>query len=243
MAELAGQQALVTGGTRGIGRAIALALANWGAEVTACYRTDAVAAKEFADELADTAGGGQVVQADLTRPDEVTALFSQLRERGGLDIVVSNAGIDAVLPFTEVSELDWEHVLDTNLSTVYRVSRAAGTLLRRGGRMVLIGSAAASRGVAGRGHYGAAKTGLIGLTRALAKEWGPRQIRVNLVSPGIIATEPDAGLPPFVRDQITRSTALGRLGEPAEVAGVVCYLASDLSAYVTGINLTVDGGI
>lgn len=243
MLELAGQRALVTGGTRGIGRAISLALAAQGAEVTACFRTDTLAAKLLSEDLAETPGGGQVRPADLSHPDQVRSLVNELKAAGPLDIVVSNAGIDAVAPFAEIGEQDWQHVVDVNLSTVYRVINQTSSLLRRGGRIVIIGSAAASRGVLGRTHYGAAKTGLIGLTRGLARELGPRKIRVNLVSPGIIATEPDAGLPPFVRDRITASTALHRLGEPAEVAGVVSFLVSELSAYVTGANIVVDGGI
>lgn len=243
MLELAGQRALVTGGTRGIGRAISLALARQGAEVTACFRADTMAAGQLEKDLADTGGGGQVRLADLTQPAQVRALVAELKGSGRLDILVANAGIDAVAPFAEVDEQEWQRVLDANLSAVYRTINLTGPLINRGGRIVLIGSAAASRGVLGRTHYGAAKTGLIGLTRGLARELGPRRIRVNLVSPGIVATEPDAGLPPFVRDQITGATALGRLGEPAEIAGVVSFLVSDLSSYLTGTNINVDGGI
>lgn len=243
MLELAGQRALVTGGTRGIGRAISLALARQGAAVTACFREDTLAAKQLEQDLADTAGGGQARLADLTQPEQARALVGELKAAGRLDVLVANAGIDAVAPFAEVDEQEWQRVLDANLSAVYRTLNLTSSLISRGGRIVLIGSAAASRGVLGRTHYGAAKTGLIGLTRGLARELGPRRIRVNLVSPGIVATEPDAGLPPFVRDQITRATALGRLGEPSEIAGVVSFLVSDLSSYLTGTNINVDGGI
>lgn len=237
---LDGKTAVVTGGTRGIGRATVLAMAKAGARVATCYRADTAAARE----LAEMGVTELTIQADLTDPASVSALAGECRAAfGKLDILVNNVGIDASELFTDISDERWAHVLDTNLATLHRTTRAFLPFLRRGASIVNIGAGVAMRGLPGRTHYGAAKAGIIGFSRSLAREAGARGIRVNTVTPGVIETEPDAGLPlPIVR-QITAATSLGRLGGPDEVASVVVFLAADLSRYMTGTTIAVDGGM
>jgi 3-oxoacyl-[acyl-carrier protein] reductase len=239
---LSGRKALVTGGTRGIGREITLALARAGADVVVCYRKDGEHVEQLARELKEIAGDHHVVRADVSDTADVRALADECRARfGGLDVVVNNAGVISHEPFERLAVDEWRRVLDTNLTGAYLVAQAALPLLRTGGSIVNIGSRVATVGIPLRAHYTAAKAGLIGLTRSLCKELGPRGIRVNLVAPGVIATE--AELSEEVRARYEGMTALRRLGAPADVAAVVCFLASDLAAYVTGETIHVDGGI
>jgi 3-oxoacyl-[acyl-carrier protein] reductase len=241
---LDGQRALVTGGSRGIGRAITLALAEAGATVVACYRDDSEAADSLTRELKETGGSHQLIQADVRKTDDVAGLIEECRTRlGGLDVVVNNAGVDGQASFDELPFDEWRRVLDTNLTALYLVTQAALPLLSDHASVINIGSTAASRGLPGRVHYAATKAGVIGLTRSLCKELGPRGIRVNTVDPGVIETEPEAGLPPEQYNRLRALTPLGRLGRPEDVAGVVLFFASELSRYVSGINLNVDGGI
>jgi 3-oxoacyl-[acyl-carrier protein] reductase len=240
MNALSGRTVLVTGGTRGIGLATVNALAQAGARVATCYRDD----DDAAAILTKTEAAELVVKADLTDPAAVAALAAECKEVfGKLDILVNNAGIDASDLFSEISDERWAQVLDVNLATMHRMTRAVLPFLKRGGAIVNVGSGVAMRGLPGRTHYGASKAGVIGLTRSLARELGPRRIRVNAVAPGVIATEPDAGLPAPIAGQIAAATSLGRLGEPAEVADVVVFLAGDLATYMTGNTIAVDGGI
>ncbi|KXK63829.1 short-chain dehydrogenase [Micromonospora rosaria] len=241
---LSGRRALVTGGTRGIGRSISLGLARAGATVAACYRADDEAAAALTDELKRHGDGHVVVRADVTDADEVARLAQEVRTSlGGLEILVNNAGIDGMDPFQSMTPEEWHHLLDANLTSLFLVTRAALPLLADGGSVVNIGGAAAARGVPLRAHYGAAKGGVLGLTRSLAKELGGRRIRVNQVAPGIVETEPQAGLPEELYERFSAMVALGRLAQPEEVADVVLFLASDLSRYVTGATIPVDGGI
>jgi 3-oxoacyl-[acyl-carrier protein] reductase len=237
---LDGKVALVTGGTRGIGRATVRALAQAGARVATCYQRNAAAA----DELTTAGVAELIVRADLTDPASVAELAAACRAAfGKLDILVNNAGIDASELFTDVSEERWAHVLDTNLATVHRTTRAFLPLLRDRASIVNVSAGVAMRGLPGRTHYGASKAGIIGFSRSLARELGPRAIRVNTVAPGVIETEPDAGLPAPIVKRITAAASLGRLGSPDEVAGVVVFLAGDLSRYMTGTTIAVDGGM
>lgn len=241
---LDGKLALVTGATRGIGRETALALARAGADVVGCYRTDAEAADGVARELAETGGKHRIVRADVTRPEDVQRLMDTCREAGpALDVLVNNVGVDAAATLPELSEAEWQRVLDTDLTTVYRVTRAALPLLAQGASVVSVGSSAAARGVPARAHYGAAKSGVIGLTRSLSKELGPRGVRVNAVAPGIVDVGADGGPPPEIRARMARMSALGRLVTAQEVAQSVLFLASGAAAYVTGVTLGVDGGL
>jgi 3-oxoacyl-[acyl-carrier protein] reductase len=239
---LSGRKALVTGGTRGIGRGITLALARAGADVLACYRDAGEHVDRLAHELKETSGDHHLMRADVRDPADIDALTRACRDRfGHLDVVVNNAGVISHEPFDRLALDEWRRVLDTNLTGAYLVSQAALGLLRSGGSIVNIGSRAATVGIPLRAHYTAAKAGMIGLTRSLSKEFGPRGIRVNLVAPGVIDT--GAELSGEVRARYEGMTALRRLGDPADVAAMVCFLASDLAAYVTGETVHVDGGI
>ncbi|MCO1580341.1 SDR family oxidoreductase [Crossiella sp. SN42] len=242
MTALTGKRALVTGGTRGIGRGIVRALTAAGAEVLVCHRTDTEHSASLKAELAGLPGEHHVVRADVTEEAEVDRLLAEAREvYGALDVVVNNAGAISHVPFAELPLAEWRRVLDTGLTAPYLVTKAALPLLGPGSSVVNIGSKVATVGIPLRAHYTAAKAGLIGLTRSLAKELGPQGIRVNLVAPGVIATE--AELPPEVVRRYQTLTALGRLGDVADIGAVVAFLAGDQAAYLTGETIHVDGGI
>lgn len=236
-----GKKCLVTGGTRGIGRSIATALARAGGQVLTCYRQDSEAVADLERELKEISGDHHLVRCDVSRPDEVARLAEECRDRfGSLDVVVNNAGSISHVPFAELTEQEWHRVLDTNLGGAFQVVRRTLPLLGEGGSIVNVGSRAATIGIPLRAHYTASKAGLIGLTRSLAKELGPR-IRVNMVAPGPIDTgEP---VPEAVRDRYRQMIPLGRLGRPDEIAAAVLFLASDLAAFVNGETINVDGGI
>lgn len=239
---LAGKKAIVTGGTRGIGRAVVLGLARAGADVITCHRQEGEAADQLARELKELGGDHHVIKADIGRPKDVERLAEECRSRfGSLDVVVNNAGVISHVPFAELPLEEWQRVLDTNLTgTAFVVGRTL-PLLAAGASVVNVGSRAATVGVPLRAHYTAAKAGLIGLTRSLAKELGPRGIRVNLVAPGPVETESE--IPAPVRERYESLIALGRLGVSEEIANVVLFLASDLSSFVSGETIHVDGGI
>jgi len=237
-----GKRALVTGGTRGIGRAVTLALASAGAAVVAVHREDGPAAEAMRRELAELGGLGNVVRADVTSASDVERLASTCRdELGGLDVLINNAGVHGRAMLDELDLAEWSRLIDTDLTSMFQVTQACLPLLGEGSSVVNVGASVAFRGMAGTAHYTAAKAGVIGLTRSLCKEFGPGGIRFNTVAPGVIDTGDE--LPPPVAQRVQRMTALGRLGTPDEVAGAVLYLASDAAAYVTGALLTVDGGI
>ena len=239
-----GKNALVTGGTRGVGRGIVLALAQAGASVTACYRQDEEAAQSLARDLKEVGGEHHVISADVCRSEDVAALIEQCRERmGALHIVVNNAGTISHVPFAELSLAEWHRVVDTNLTAAAQVIQQALPLLTSGSSVINVGSRVATVGIPLRAHYTAAKAGLIGLTRSLSKELGPLGIRVNLLAPGVIDTAAAGQLPAEIRTRYNALTALGRLGLPAEVGAAVVFLASDESSYITGETLHVDGGI
>lgn len=246
--DVSGKAALVTGGTRGIGRGIALALAQAGANVVTCGRTGGEHADALARELKETGGDHAVVQADVADPVAVGQLIAECRSRyAGLDIVVSNAGVISHVPFSQLTLEQWREVIDSNLTGAFLVTQAALPLLRPGASVIYVGSRAAQAGIPQRSHYTAAKAGLVGLTRSLARELGGQGIRVNVVAPGVIDTDVERKLPPQVRAEMGKRygalTALGRVGEIDEIAGAVLFLASSDSGYVTGETLNVDGGI
>jgi 3-oxoacyl-[acyl-carrier protein] reductase len=241
---IAQRNALVTGGTRGIGRAIVLALASAGANVVACYRRDIGAAEALATELKQTSGQHHMCQADVSRPEDVDRLVAQCRDLlGSVDVIVNAAGTISHVPFAELPLSEWQRVIDTNLTGTALVIQKTLPLMPDGGSIINVGSRVASVGIPLRAHYTAAKAGVVGLTRSLGKELGPRGIRVNVGAPGVIATEEAANLSAEQHARYRSLTALGRLGTPAEVADVVLFLASDLSRYVTGETVNVDGGI
>ncbi len=262
---LAGKHALVTGGTRGLGRAVVRLFAAAGMNVITCSRNGSEDAAALARELAGhggehhrppadeaersprSSGRNQqvhVVRADVTRPADVDRLVGECETRfGTLDVLVNNVGVTSHVPVAQLPVAEWQRVLDTNLTATYLVTQRALPLLREGSSIVCVGTAAATRGIPLRAHYTAAKAGLIGLARSLCKELGPKGIRVNVVSPGILDTEEAAAMPPEHRQRYTSLIALGHLGRPEHVAGAVLFLASDLAAYVTGATLVADGGI
>ena len=240
--DVTGKKVLVTGGSRGIGREIALSFARAGADVVTCYRTEGEAVDSLIGELKETAGNHQVIRADVTLAEDVDTLVDECRLRfGHLDAVVNSAGVISHIPFSELPLDEWRRVVDSNLTAPANVIQAALPLLGAGASIVNVGSRVATVGIPLRSHYTAAKSGLIGLTRSLAKELGPRGIRVNIVAPGPIQTE--AETPPAVLERYRTMIPLGRLGRTAEVAAVVQFLASDAASFINGETINVDGGI
>jgi NAD(P)-dependent dehydrogenase (short-subunit alcohol dehydrogenase family)/ribosome-associated toxin RatA of RatAB toxin-antitoxin module len=240
--DLHGRHVLVTGGTKGIGRATALALAHAGADVVTCHSRSGEAAESLARELKGTGGNHHVVQADVADPGDIGRLIQVVRANfGRLDGVVNNAGTISHIPFAQLPVEEWRRVLDTDLTGMFLVTQAALPLLGDGSSVVNIGSRVATEGIPLRAHYTAAKAGAIGLTRSLAKELGPSGIRVNVVAPGPVQTGED--VPPAVAERYRKLVALGRLGRAEEIAAVVVFLISDLSAFISGETIHVDGGI
>lgn len=241
--DLKGKNALITGGSRGIGRAITLALARQGVNVVACYRKGSEAVEALAREAREL-GNLHLVQADVSREEDVKRLMQECRERlGRLDIVVNNAGAISHVPLSDLHLDEWSRMLNTNLTSIYLVVREALPLLSEGGSVINVGSGVAMRGMTGCVHYTASKAGVVGLTRSLCKELGPRGIRANTLVPGIIETDMVSRLTPEARKRYAALSASGRLGQPDDIAGGVLFLASDLSRFVSGATLEVDGGI
>jgi 3-oxoacyl-[acyl-carrier protein] reductase len=234
---LEGRTALVTGGSRGIGAAIAAELAKAGADVVIGYRSGAEEAEGVAGEI-----GGRAVQADVSNPEEAQRL---VEEAGDLDVLVNNAGVTRDGLIARMSEEDWRTVLDTNLGGTFNTCRAVtrGMMKRRSGSIVNISSVVGVHGNPGQTNYSASKAGIIGFTKALARELGSRGIRANVVAPGYISTRLTNDLPEELQQAMLGSTPLGRFGEPEDVAGAVRFLASDAAAFVTGEVLLVDGGL
>ncbi|PRX06371.1 UNVERIFIED_ORG: 3-oxoacyl-[acyl-carrier protein] reductase [Actinomadura viridilutea] len=242
---LKGRHAVVTGGTRGIGRAITLALLDQGASVTVCHRQESAEADALRAEFAARDAGALLVRADVSREADARLLLDRAHETfGPVDVLVNNAGIITHLPLAELAEDEWARVVDTNLGGAYRMIRASLDRLARPASIVNITSAVAEHGMPNAAHYVASKAGIIGLTRALCKELGPEGIRVNAVTCGVIdGTGQKNPRGEEGKRRYAEMTALGRLGEPAEVADAVLFLASDAARYVTGAVLGVDGGI
>jgi NAD(P)-dependent dehydrogenase (short-subunit alcohol dehydrogenase family) len=235
---------LVTGGSRGIGRSVVLGLAGAGASVAACYNRESDDVERLRGELRDIGGPSYLQQANVADEESVQAFVSEAGEKfGGLDVVINNAGVVSHQMLADLAPDEWHRVLDTNLTAVYLVARAALPLLSQGGSIVNVTSAVAMRGMPARTHYISSKAGLIGLTRALCKELGQRGIRVNAVAPGIIETDQTAELDEAGRKRYSGLAALNRLGRPDEIADAVLYLASDRASFVSGVTLNVDGGI
>lgn len=238
--------ALVTGGSRGIGRATALALVQAGASVVVNYRGNQAAADELVNLIEKADGRALAVQADVAQPEDVERLFKQTIDSfGRLDILVNNAGVTRDTLLLRMKETDFDTVVNTNLRGTYLCTRAALRPMTkaRGGRIINISSVVGIIGNAGQANYSAAKAGLIGFTKATAREMASRHITVNAIAPGYIDTEMTSGLGDQIKAAILENVPLGRLGTPEDIAGVVCFLASDLAAYITGQTIIVDGGM
>jgi 3-oxoacyl-[acyl-carrier protein] reductase len=234
---LEGKRALVTGGSRGIGRAVALELGRAGAEVVVGYRSEAGEAEAVASEI-----GGRAVQADVADPDEAKAL---VEEAGEIDVLVNNAGTTRDGVLARMLDEDWRTVLETNLSSTFYTCRAAarGMMKRRAGAIVNVSSIVGVHGNWGQTNYAASKAGIIGFTKSLARELGSRGVRANVVAPGYVKTRLTDVLPEDATKAMLDNTPLGRLGEPEDVAGAVRFLCSDAASFITGEVLLVDGGL
>ena len=233
--------ALVTGGSRGIGAAISRQLAQAGAKVAVNYRGGQEAAESIAGEIE-----GLAVQADVSNPGEAKELIERVEsELGDIDALVNNAGVTRDTLIARMTDDDWQTVIDTNLRGTFNTARAVSRkmLRRRAGSIVNLSSVVGVHGNPGQANYAASKAGIIGLTKALARELGSRGVRVNAIAPGYIATELTDVLNEEQRSLILQNTPLGRLGEPEDVAGAVRFLCSDEAAFITGEVLLVDGGL
>ena len=240
--DLSGKTALVTGSTRGIGRAIAESLANAGARVAVVGRD-----KSRADEAAAAIGGGaQGFACDVSDIAQVTALIEDVEKTfGGIDILVNNAGLTRDNIMLRLKDDDWDAVLNANLRGAFATIRAAvrGMMKRRSGRIINIASVVGLIGNKGQTNYAASKAGLIGMTKSVAKEFASRGILANVVAPGFIDTDMTSALTAEQRAVLSAQIPLERLGSAADVAAAVLFLASDLSSYITGQVLVVDGGM
>ena len=246
MPELDGRIALITGASRGIGRATALELAAAGAAIGVNYRSDEAGAAAVVGEIEAAGGRALALQADVANPEEAAALVARCEdELGELDALVCNAGITRDNLIARITPEDFDAVIATNLGGTFHVCQAAARrmLRRRRGSIVTMSSIVGIHGNAGQTNYSASKAGLVGLTKSLAKEIGSRGVRVNCIAPGYISTELTDVLPEGAREALLGSTPLGRLGEPEDVARCVRFLVSDASGFVTGAVLAVDGGL
>lgn len=246
MSPLQGRVALVTGGGRGIGREIVLRLGQLGADVAVNDVARPESAEGVVAELEAMGRRGVIVLGDVSKADDVKRVVETAEATlGPIDILVNNAGLTRDGLLMRMDEADWDLVIDVNLKGAFLMSRAVvrGMTKRRSGSIVNLSSVVGRRGNAGQANYSAAKAGLIGLTKTLARELASRNIRVNAVAPGYIQTEMTAALPDEVKSGIAGGTPLNRLGDPADVAEAVAFLAGDGAGFITGVVLPVDGGL
>ena len=236
-ASLDGKLALVTGASRGIGRAVATELARAGATVVVGYRTGQDEAEALADEI-----GGRAVQADVSSADDAKRL---VEEAGDVDVLVNNAGLTRDGLLARMSDDDWRVVLETNLSSVFYTCRAVTRpmMKKRSGVIVNISSIVGVHGNWGQTNYAASKAGIIGFTKSMARELGSRNIRANVVAPGYVQTQLTEVLPEEATQAMIQNTPLGRVATPGEIAGAVRFLSSDDASFITGEVLLVDGGL
>ena len=238
--------ALVTGASRGIGRAIALALASKGFAVALNYAGSHDAAEAVKKEIEDAGGKAFTVQGDVSNSEEVDRIFKTVKDEfGGLDVLVNNAGINRDALLIRMKESNWDDVIATDLKSDFLTTKAAAAMMmrKRKGSIINISSVVGIMGNIGQANYAAAKAGVIGLTKACAKEMAARNIRVNAVAPGFIETAMTDGIPEKIREGMIASIPMGRMGQPEDIARAVCFLASDDASYITGQVLVVDGGL
>lgn len=244
--DFSGKTALITGSSSGIGAAIAQEFATGGAKVAIHYRGNAQGAETVAAAIRDAGGHCAIYQADVSTVDQAATLVKQVQsDLGSLDILVNNAGTTRDTLLMSMKEEEWDAVINTNLKSVYTVTRAAlrGMLKSRWGRIINIASVVGLTGQAGQANYAASKAGIIGFTKSLAREVASRNITVNAVAPGFIPTALTDVLTEEQRSTIISNTPVGRMGTPAEVAWAVAFLAAERSSFITGQVLTVDGGL
>lgn len=238
--------ALVTGASRGIGRAIALALASKGFAVALNYAGSHDAAEAVKKEIEDAGGKAFTVQGDVSKSEDVDRIFKTVKDEfGGLDVLVNNAGINRDALLIRMKESNWDDVIATDLKSDFLTTKAAAAMMmrKRKGTIINISSVVGIMGNIGQANYAAAKAGVIGLTKACAKEMAARNIRVNAVAPGFIETAMTDGIPEKIREGMIASIPMGRMGQPEDIARAVCFLASDDASYITGQVLVVDGGL
>lgn len=238
--------ALVTGASRGIGKAIALALAARGFAVAVNYAGSYDAAEAVKNEIERNGGHAFLVQGDVSKPEDVERIFKEIKDKfGTLDVLVNNAGINRDALLIRMSEEQWDDVIATDLKSDFLTTKAAALLMmkKRKGSIINISSVVGIMGNIGQANYAAAKAGVIGFTKASAKELAGRNIRVNVVAPGFIETAMTDGIPEKIREKMIASIPMGRMGQPEDIANAVCFLASDDSSYITGQVLVVDGGL
>ena len=244
MIELSGRVAIVTGASRGIGRAIAQQLARQGAVVVAAARGEN--ARAVVDEIVASGGRAEAVSLDVTEPGAAEQLVGKtLEQHSRIDVLVNNAGIARDQLLLRMKRDDWDAVLATNLTAAFALSQAVlkPMIRQRGGRIISISSVVGQSGNAGQANYAASKAGLIGFTKALALEVASRGITANVVAPGLIETDMTRALTEQARDEWASKIPLRRLGTPADIASAVCFLASDEASYITGQVLAVNGGM
>ena len=243
---LTGKTAIVTGGSRGIGRAIALCLAEQGAKVAVIYAGNTAAAEETLQAITEKGGQAISIQCDVANEDAVNAMVKQVKEQfGSVDILVNNAGITRDGLLMRMKTADWQAVLDTNLTGTFFCTKAVTKIMmkQRSGAIVNLTSVVGLTCNAGQANYAAAKSGIIGFTKSVAKELASRGIRANAVAPGCIDTDMTAVLSDAVKEEMIKTIPLGRVAQPEEVAKAVLFLVSDCASYITGQVLNVDGGM
>ncbi len=243
---LKGKTAIITGGSRGIGKACAIYLAKQGADIVFNYSNNSSMAEETADEIKNLGVKVQAVKADVKSSQDIDYLFNQALENfNSIDILVNNAGITRDTLLIRMKEEDWDAVLDINLKGVYLTCKAAAKhmMKKRQGRIINISSVVGITGNPGQANYAASKAGIIGFSKSIAKELAPRGILVNVVAPGFIDTDMTSVLGEKVKDNILSQIPLGRYGSPEDVAKLVTFLASDDNQYITGQVINIDGGM